>query len=560
MLAIGLELLAGRYVATAYNDRSRSEWPPHPARFFSALVAAWKSWHPETKEGDEEKIALEWLEGLPAPAILCSSVEDAAQRTALPVYVPANDVSVSAKDADALYTASQELASASDKSSISRATKKLKQCTAALRKEPAVTKNDHQLWSSVLPESRRKNDRRFPSVTPAHSAIGFVWPDSTLPIECVSGLTRLLQRMVRLGHSSSMVSARLLTESDVETLSSETMRFVPDDNSGSQVIRWVNRGQVERLCRAYELHREVEPRVLPATFVRYREGADAPTEAPPCGVFGHADMIVFARVGGPRLPMASTVGVARQFRRALLAAAKHDIPGLLSGHTPDGEALQAAHLAFVPLPVVGNSHADGAIIGLGLIFPRTRIEEDRRKVLAAIGRLEEEQAASDDSPPVISLNLGAGGVLKLQRVAWGEDGRTTLQPGWWARASRTWASATPVALDHHPGDLHDSDLTRRRKAFDEAKATIALAVSRAGYPAPVEIDVVRSCFLSGSVTPKQFPPFPANPNRAKRILVHTRIVFPEPVLGPLLLGAGRYFGLGLHLPVDVSNPAAPRRA
>ena len=40
MLTIEVELLAGRYAATEHNDRSRAEWPPHPARFFSAMVAA----------------------------------------------------------------------------------------------------------------------------------------------------------------------------------------------------------------------------------------------------------------------------------------------------------------------------------------------------------------------------------------------------------------------------------------------------------------------------------------------------------------------------------------
>jgi hypothetical protein len=39
MLAIELVFLTGRYVATAYNSRTESEWPPHPARVFSALSA-----------------------------------------------------------------------------------------------------------------------------------------------------------------------------------------------------------------------------------------------------------------------------------------------------------------------------------------------------------------------------------------------------------------------------------------------------------------------------------------------------------------------------------------
>ena len=40
MLAIRIDLLAERYTATEFNDRNRAEWPPHPGRLFSALVAA----------------------------------------------------------------------------------------------------------------------------------------------------------------------------------------------------------------------------------------------------------------------------------------------------------------------------------------------------------------------------------------------------------------------------------------------------------------------------------------------------------------------------------------
>ena len=38
---IEVNFLTGRYVATFHNDRRQPEWPPHPARLFSALVAAW---------------------------------------------------------------------------------------------------------------------------------------------------------------------------------------------------------------------------------------------------------------------------------------------------------------------------------------------------------------------------------------------------------------------------------------------------------------------------------------------------------------------------------------
>ena len=40
MLVLEVEYLTGRAVATARHHREQPEWPPHPGRLFSALVAA----------------------------------------------------------------------------------------------------------------------------------------------------------------------------------------------------------------------------------------------------------------------------------------------------------------------------------------------------------------------------------------------------------------------------------------------------------------------------------------------------------------------------------------
>jgi CRISPR-associated protein Csb2 len=40
MLAFCIEYLSGHAYAADYRDRDRAEWPPHPARFFSALMDA----------------------------------------------------------------------------------------------------------------------------------------------------------------------------------------------------------------------------------------------------------------------------------------------------------------------------------------------------------------------------------------------------------------------------------------------------------------------------------------------------------------------------------------
>jgi CRISPR-associated protein Csb2 len=188
---------------------------------------------------------------------------------------------------------------------------------------------------------------------------------------------------------------------------------------------------------------------------------------------------------------------------------------------------------------------------VGLVLPRDLEDGARRAVMRAIGRFEQHgrHDGSADAP-VVTLLLGGAGELELQRVAWGAHARATLRPSTWCRASRRWGSATPIALDRNPGDLHHQDAAKRRAAFRDATDSVVEAVQRLGLPAPVEVDVVRSCVLPGTAKPRTYPRFPIDSRRPQRVLVHARLVFAEPVRGPLIIGAGRYHGLGLFRPVD----------
>ena len=95
MLAIEVELLTGRYVATAYNTRVEAEWPPHPARLFSALVAT----HFASEEPPaDERATLQWLEAQGAPSIKAS---EASSREVTTVFVPVNDTAMTNVDAEA---------------------------------------------------------------------------------------------------------------------------------------------------------------------------------------------------------------------------------------------------------------------------------------------------------------------------------------------------------------------------------------------------------------------------------------------------------------------------
>jgi CRISPR-associated protein Csb2 len=64
------------------------------------------------------------------------------------------------------------------------------------------------------------------------------------------------------------------------------------------------------------------------------------------------------------------------------------------------------------------------------------------------------------------------------------------------------------------------------------------------------VTVLPAAPLAGAAKAKHFPPFPPDPDRPRRALVHARLEFDRAVEGPILLGAGRYVGLGLFQPVQ----------
>jgi CRISPR-associated protein Csb2 len=492
MFAICIDLLAGRYVATAYNDRDRVEWPPHPARLFSALIATWAA---ADQPATDELAALEWLETQPPPQILASPIAHAGLRDVVPVFVPVNDTAVVSAPAreklDEAHAALAAAHAAGDSKATGKAEKAVGQLASKLLADTAKAvaapakfpKDGGASGDRQLPERRSRQPRTFPSATPACPTFGFVWTDATPTPPTLAALERLLGRLVRLGHSSTLLRASIGTDAAVAALRPQVTLYEPDDLAGRLVVRWVSSGQCQRLQAAFAQHQETEPRVLPARFVRYREGEGADELVWPTSVFVDP-FIVFARVDGPRLPITSAAGLAKQFRRALMSVAEQPVAEMISGHQPDGSPSLHPHLAIVPLPVVAGPNPDGAIIGVGVVLPRQCSTPARLAVIRAIAALEAGSTPGDEQ---VRLHLGEAGTLVLRRDEWGDDRRSTLQAATWTRPSRTWGTATPIALDRNPGDLASSDAAKRADAFLAATAIVAAAVGRIGLPPPCSI-------------------------------------------------------------------------
>lgn len=541
MVAIEVNFLTGRFVATAHHDRRRHEWPPHPARLFSALVATWA----DADEPDAaEREALEWLEAQPHPGIAAG---EATPRSVVSHFVPVNDASVIppahySTRAARLVELGDDLDEALFESD-GEINRRVGTLTTQIRKQrdvmamvtrPGSTNPKSAL--EMLPEGRGKQGRWFPSVTPHTPRVTYIWPTDA-PAVVAAALDGLTARVTRLGHSSSLVSCRPVADPPEPSL-------VPGD--GLSELRSVGRGQVVALTMRHRRHEGVRPRVLPSVAVRYAPvGEDDEREHLRADTAG--DWLVFAFApGSRRFPSSRTVEVTTTLRKALFAYGADPLPEGLTGHLADGTPTDQPHAGFLALPWVGHEHADGRLMGVAAHMPSGLDPEASRVLLRAVGMWEREVDNAQ-----LQLTFGRSGVLEMERVI-GSNVLVTLRPGLWRRPAFRWVSATPVALPTNPGRLAKGSASARAAAWRRAEQAVVDSCRHVGLPEPDDVAVSLDPFIAGALLARRYPAFHQggrNGPPVARRLVHVGVRFDRPVAGPLVLGAGRYLGLGLMRPV-----------
>jgi CRISPR-associated protein Csb2 len=191
---------------------------------------------------------------------------------------------------------------------------------------------------------------------------------------------------------------------------------------------------------------------------------------------------------------------------------------LIHGHNGD------THCAITALPFVGRDHADGHLMGFAVILPRKVSAADRRSVLAACEELGERGL---HIPGIGDWALDSSDETALQQA---------LRPMTWTRPSRLWRTVTPILLDRFP-----------KKNGATVEQIVAASCRRIGLAEPLRIEHGAYSKMEG------VPPVPAfrllrTKAEQPRWGIHARIEFAGPVRGPVVLGAGRYFGLGLMRP------------
>lgn len=550
MLVIEVELLTDRYAATAHNDRSRAEWPPHPARLFSALVAALHE-HDPVDAGERE--ALLWLERQPPPSldVDIGVTEDVGRRRVLDVYVPVNDVTLvgdverplcEAREAAFKVTAQFEISAT--KTELKKAQKLVekeeKKLAAFLASQQSIdadpAKSALAMATALLPNNRTRQGRTFPVVIPERTTFAFIWAEAP-PEKLRVALDELCKRVTRLGHSSSLVRCAIVDRPITPTL-------VPDEN-GDLVLRTIGPNQLVRLEAEFVRHQGIENRVLPAIPKRYGRLKPGPGDSVAAESIFSNDWVVFERVGGARPLSSRGTDLSRALRDSLFEQhGSKTLPASLSGHRQDGSATDQPHVAFVALPFVGHERADASVQGCAVVIPRGLADSDREALLRLVAAWERDRADADGVMELSRDNLPPVRVKRVELPL-----KSTLRPMTWCRPACRFVTATPIALDRNPGNLRSNQQRTAHNASIEAQRYVADACERIGLPRPISVEISLAPLFPGTQPVQAFLPWPNRPGRTARVRVHADILFAEKVRGPVLLGAGRFFGLGLCLPI-----------
>jgi CRISPR-associated protein Csb2 len=373
--------------------------------------------------------------------------------------------------------------------------------------------------SKTMPDERPRKGRVFPSATLTYPDVYFIW-DTAPESGICERLDRILQRTSSLGHSSSLVAVEIAEEAD----GGDLIEWQPDAVKGDR-MRIPYPGRLGELVERHKLFQRSGSKIRRPTAGRSTLYA-APKKAPPAPAPSLFDrMIVLRQDRGQRATLRSTLSVMASLRGAILKHSPQPPPEYISGHAP-GSTPEAPvrsefpHIALVPLAFVSAPRANGELLGAAVLLPNTLTREQRDvcwRAAAAVEKLEMPWGWWDVS------------------VADAEEQRFALQPRTWSAATTVWSTVTPLVFDRYPKDPYG----------EEAQQTLREALSRVGLPEACEVDFHYNPWHLGVPKASAFSPAPARAGKPQRYHCHVRVRFSQPVSGPLVAGAGRYYGYGL---------------
>jgi CRISPR-associated protein Csb2 len=232
--AIEVEFLEPRYDASRHDDNHHleSEWPPHPARLFNALVSI-------AEVGTADDDALRWIETLGPPSIVASESIDATPREGWHVT-------------------------------------------------NALAEKGYQ----DLPGRSAGRWRRWPRRHLAGSIVQFVWSES-MPLELRSTMELLAKRIPYLGRATSPAIVSI-TAADLDSIDEHAVTWRPSGERSATPVTVPYSGYLAELREAFDDGRQ--PWEVPRHYAGYIvQGAVKETPPVAHGVYQSLLIVPFRR-------------------------------------------------------------------------------------------------------------------------------------------------------------------------------------------------------------------------------------------------------------------------
>jgi CRISPR-associated protein Csb2 len=504
------------------HDAGQPEWPPSPLRAFQALVQAAARLGAGSVEGDALE-SLTWLEALPAPSVLAPRSELGRSYT---LSVPNNAMDIVA----AAWSRGNE---------------------------------------SNTGDANPATHRTMKAVRPLHFVDGdtvrYLWPaDDAGASRHVDVISRLTRAVSALGWGVDVVvgDAALLSFSETETLSGERWEPGGRHDGGLRVPR---SGTLDALR---ERHRCFLSRITPSGFVApppllgfdrivYRRACDV--AAPPAALFWTLEPDASALTSFDLVRRGLTVaGLTRHAVRRAAQNAGWDestINAVVLGHAePDAASgttsWRGRRFAYVPLPSIEPRAGRVEVVG--------RV---RRVLICGLGAKGEQDVRwlgkGLSGSELVAERTGQ--VVALLSLMPAND-RVLLR---YTKPASTWATVTPVVLPGHDDPAHYRRRLEEGTTAEEQRQLLARLDSRiegllrkaliqAGCPVALaeraELEWRMTGFWEGTDLANRY----GVPDHLRRFArLHVRIRWrdeggkPLRVPGPLCVGGGRFYGIGL---------------
>ena len=381
-----------------------------------------------------------------------------------------------------------------------------------------------------MPGREAARVRRGPKVCVSDPEVQFVWPDIDLPAADIEDLSH---RAARVGYMGCADSKVLLSVSSVPPAGGfdDTKRWEPvagEVQPPGCVL--VNVGSLQHLEAAMLAFEFKDPRdrrrarqKRSRCWYRYPRAA-----VPVLDSGGSAVWLQFSE----SLPAGLAVKAAYALKVALMSR-WHDYtrataPWWINGHdTPEGRDYQLAR--FLVLPAVGHLHADGRLHGACVWIP-DGTDMDASATAASLVRT----LGTFRVPDLGDVSVVETDTQSRRRPRWSAD------PVRWTGPALRWVTALPALNDRH-GFPTPTDVVRW--------------CAQAGLPEPSDgsVTVSRRRLIRGGVELRVHQ-MNRPQHRSTRGFAHVAFTLPQPVVGPVAVGAGRSYGLGLCAPDAQHDP------